>query len=106
MTDDADLPIAQMEAILDLMRRQASGSMFYLELKTAAFIAGVSEAQMRKRCEEDREAHREGPGGYAFKSGGRWTVGTVRFLMTLPLSALVRFRQVDPVRSKSEVLLD
>ena len=87
-----DSMIADLEAMLARLREYASApdSVHKISLKDAAFLAGISESQMRRRCEDN--LYDVDPGGYGLKRGNLWDVATVPFLATLPLSALGRVK--------------
>jgi len=85
-----DTMTTAMRSIMDQLAEAPTGRIF---LKDAAYIAGVTEAQMRKRCEDNRYGME--PGGYGFKNGCRWEVVVAPFVNSLPVSALVRFRDIN-----------
>ena len=92
MTDPEiiDSMIADLEAMLVRLREYASAtdSVHKISLKDAAFLAGISESQMRKRCEDNR--YDVDPSGFGLKRGNLWDVAIVPFLATLSLGALNR----------------
>lgn len=85
-----DTMATAMKSILDQIAASPTGRLL---LKDAAYIAGISEAQMRKRCEENR--YGMDVGGYGFKNGGHWEVVVAPFVNSLPVSALPRFRDIN-----------
>ncbi|MCK1595869.1 hypothetical protein [Bradyrhizobium sp. 164] len=93
--------IGKLEAVLELARTQGrapEGALHEIGLKEAAFIADVSESQMRRLCQAN--IHGAQPGGFGRKELGsdRWRVVTLPFLKILPLRALERFREPAPKR--------
>jgi hypothetical protein len=91
---DIDLMITSMQKITEHLRADAdapAGSVHKISLKEAAYIAGISEAQMRKRCEENN-AYGVVAGGFGYKRRGRWEVVFVPFINSLPVSALARVK--------------
>jgi hypothetical protein len=92
---DIDRMVIALEETATTLRADAvapAGSMHTIRLKDAAYIAGVSEAQMRKRCEEN--IHSFHPGGYGLKRDGsnRWEVVFAPFIATVPVGALLRVK--------------
>lgn len=69
-----------------------------MELKDAAYVAGVSESQMRRRCQELPYGIVDG--GYGFRDRGErpWSVVILPFFMSLPLIAILRFRNSRAAR--------
>jgi hypothetical protein len=88
-TADFDAMLLAMRTITDQLAEAPNSK---ITLKEAAYVAGVTEAQMRKRCEDNRYA--VDPGGYGYKKVGRWEVVIAPFVKSLPVSALARFRDV------------
>jgi hypothetical protein len=90
---EIDLIVASLEAMLVRLRAQANepaGTMQTITVKQAAYAAGISEAQMRKRCEHEFRLNPDD--GYAIKDGGRWEVVFAPFVNSLPVSALRRVK--------------
>lgn len=80
---------SSLEAIAQQLRSDAgnpAGSAMTIPLKHAAFFAGISEAQMRKRCEQSVYDHHAG--GFGIKRGKFWEVAFAPFIATLPVGAL------------------
>ena len=69
-----------------------------MPLKDAAYVAVISEAQMRRRCEQN--IYGLVPGGYGFKNGARWEVVIAPFVDTLPVSALHRVNSLNRARMR------
>lgn len=89
----SDHLIVKLEAVLDLMRGKNQSA---IDLKEAAFIAGISESQMRRRCQAN--IHGVHPDGYGRKlEGDRWDVIAVPFLLSVPLKAIERYREPTTV---------
>ena len=83
--------VAALRGIADQLDAEADappGLVRIIWLKDAAYIAGVSEAQMRKRC--DSQKYGVHAGGYGCKQGGRRAVVFAPFIASLPVSALER----------------
>ena len=94
MTDDqVDAMLVAMRTIMDQLAEAPPGSFCRIRLKHAAYVAGITEAQMRKRCEQNRFGI--DPGGYGFRKGCRWEVVVAPFVNSLPVSALARFRDIN-----------
>ncbi|HEX7882958.1 MAG TPA: hypothetical protein VF499_09485 [Afipia sp.] len=83
--------LVAMRTIVDQLEDAAPGPARRMQLKDAAFVAGISEAQMRRRCEQNR--YDVQPGGYGFRVGGRWQVVIAPFVNSLPVSALPRVKE-------------
>jgi hypothetical protein len=88
--NNSDLAAA-LEIVLELARRPAEATNS-MDLKDAAFVAGISESQMRRRCQ--LLPFGIVAGGYGLKGRGErpWKVVILPFLMSLPLVAILRFR--------------
>ncbi|MGY3584455.1 stalled ribosome alternative rescue factor ArfA [Bradyrhizobium sp. USDA 4341] len=82
--------LTAMRTIVDQLEDAAPGPARRMQLKDAAFVAGISEAQMRRRCEQNRYGK---PGGYGYRIGGRWQVVIAPFVNSLPVSALLRVKE-------------
>lgn len=90
---DIDAMVNSLKTMADRLRAEAdapAGSIHKIPLKTAAYIANVSEAQMRKRCEDN--VYGLVAGGYGFKERSRWEVVFAPFINSLPVSALRRVK--------------
>ncbi len=90
---DIDVLVSSLQAIADRLRAEAAapaGSIHTIPLKTAAYIAGVSEAQMRRRCEDN--VYGVVAGGYGFKKRSRWAIVFAPFINSLPVNALRRVK--------------
>ncbi|MDA9407942.1 hypothetical protein [Bradyrhizobium sp. CCBAU 45384] len=100
MIDTASIAatVQALRAVADQLEEAPLGAMRRMRLKDAAYVAGVSEAQMRKRCEDNRFGIE--PGGYGFKNGARWEVVIAPFVDTLPVSALRRVNSVNRARMR------
>ena len=81
---DIDLMVSSLRTVADQLHAEAqatAGSVHTIPLKDAAFIAGVSEAQMRKRCEAN--IYGLVAGGYGYKNGSRWAIVFAPFIPTM-----------------------
>jgi hypothetical protein len=95
-TADIDRMVSSLLMITDQLRADAAaprGSLHTIPLKDAAFIAGISEAQMRKRCE--KHVYGITSGGYGRKRSSRWEVVFAPFVATLPVRALGRVNTLN-----------
>lgn len=87
--DAPEMIAAELERIATLIRQSCAGpEVQTISVGEAAFIADISEAQMRKLCRENRYDK----GGYAFRGGGRWRIVVVPFIQSLRVSALTRVK--------------
>lgn len=97
--------VARLELVLHLLRwqeRAPVGALHTLELKDAAYIAGVSESRMRRRCQENVFGlHPNGYGRKKESSAGLWEVVALPFLMSVPMRNLARFREVIPPKGNA-----
>jgi phenylacetate-coenzyme A ligase PaaK-like adenylate-forming protein len=85
--------VQALRAVADQLEEAPPGAVRRMLLKDAAFVAGISEPQMRRRCEQN--VYGDVAGGYGFKDGGRWEVVIAPFVATLPVSALPRVNSIN-----------
>lgn len=95
---DLEAAATALRMILDQLAEAPPGSLRRMCLKDAAFVAGISEAQMRRRCEAN--VYGVVAGGYGFKNGSRWEIVVVPFISTLPISALRHVNRVNRARMR------
>lgn len=95
---EIDAMVFALRAIAAQLAEAPIGSVRRIPLKDAAFVAGVSEAQMRRRCEQSR--YGIVTGGYGFKVGSRWEVVWAPFVATLPVGSLHRVNAINRARMR------
>ncbi|MVT69979.1 hypothetical protein GPL21_33385 [Bradyrhizobium pachyrhizi] len=101
MTDLPDIDTLVRSLLVAADRLQAADQLLAgadapavrISLKAAAYAAGVSEAQMRKRCNE--RMYGEVAGGYGYRDGGRLEVVLVPFIADLRVGDLERVKIVN-----------
>lgn len=86
-----DQTVASLDAVAQRLREHAASpdqTVHAISAKEAAFILGISEASMRKRCEENPFGMQAD--GYGLKVRGRWLVVFGPFISTVPVGLLHR----------------
>lgn len=85
-----DQTAASLVALAQRLRDQAAApaeALHAISAKEAAYILGISEASMRRRCEDNPFGDGR---GYGLKVGGRWLVVFAPFIATVPVGLLHR----------------
>jgi hypothetical protein len=93
---DLETAFAALRTIVDELAEAPPGSLRRMPLKDAAFVVGISETRMRRRCEEN--VYGVVVGGYGYKRRGRWEVVLAPFVIGLPVSALRRVNTINRSR--------
>ncbi|QIG96297.1 hypothetical protein [Bradyrhizobium sp. 6(2017)] len=91
--ENVDAMVAALRTTADQLEEAPAGAIRRIPVKLAARVAGVTEAQMRRRCEQN--VYGVDVGGYGFKNGGRWEVVIAPFIASLPVSALSRVNSIN-----------
>lgn len=94
---DVDKIVAAMRIIADQLA-DASGTTRCIPVKDAAYVAAISEAQMRRRCERNKFGIHAG--GYGRRIGARWWVVIAPFIATLPVGVLHRINTINRARMR------
>jgi hypothetical protein len=91
---EIDAMMATMQTTMDHLTKAPPGPSNTITLKEAAYVAGVTEAQMRKRCEKNLYGTKPGGFGWRVRKGCRWEVVVAPFVNSLPVKALPRLLEV------------
>lgn len=95
---EVDATVLVLRTIADQLAEVPPGATRCMPVKDAAYIAGISEAQMRRRCE--LSVFSVDRGGYGRKIGARWWVVIAPFILTLPVGALHRVNMLNRARMR------
>lgn len=95
---EVEATVLALRTIADRLADVPPGVTRCMPVKDAAYIAAISEAQMRRRCEQNVFGIHTG--GYGRKIGARWWVVIAPFIVTLPVGALHRVNMLNRARMR------
>jgi hypothetical protein len=83
-----------LQELLQVQQRAPEGFMHMISLKAAAHIAGITESQMRRRCQQNVTGMSGAEYGFKRNEDDDWSVVTLPFLATEPVRNILRFKEV------------
>jgi hypothetical protein len=86
--------LRMLHELLQAQERVPEGIRQTISLKAAAYIAGITDSQMRRRCKQNATGTCGAEYGFKRSEDTDWSVLALPFLTSLPMRNVLRFKEV------------